>query len=486
MHGSHGPSGLHACEWRSVLTHFNQTSIEFCKTIAKLSYTIASKVVPHGNLTAYNACRLIPLDKNPGVRPIGIGEVLSRIIGKTITQCIKSDLKNLGKYFQLCLGQKCGIEYAIHSLRKEFEKPETEAILLIDAENAFNSLNGELALKNVEILCPALHHALANSYKHPSNFYVNNTVSTSTEGTTQGDPLAMAMYGIGIIPLIELLQKPNVAQKCYADDGSAAGDLKSLRALLDNLDMHGKAFGYNMKPSKCQLIVKENCRESAIKVFEGTNIKMVDGFRVHGSVIGTPSACDKYIESEIEKTATLTEKLSKIAKTSPQNAYSCYTKGVQNKLSFLTRTTPEAFKKVDETEKNVRPQLLPSITGKNHITDEDRNFFALPLRMGGLHLLSNTDFSKNYEWSRVICDPLENTDTEIAETEQTLINRNIKTEKQNITISKKAKITENCSSDNKLTKILASQKGASNWPSVLPLKNTISPSTNQSLKMHYI
>ena len=118
MHGSHGPSGLHACEWRSVLTHFNQTSIEFCKTIAKLSYTIASKVVPHGNLTAYNACRLIPLDKNPGVRPIGIGEVLSRIIGKTITQCIKSDLKNLRKYFQLCLGQKCGIEYAIHSLRK--------------------------------------------------------------------------------------------------------------------------------------------------------------------------------------------------------------------------------------------------------------------------------------------------------------------------------------------------------------------------------
>ena len=74
-----------------------------CKTIAKLSYTIASKVAP------MNSCRLIPLDKNPGVRPIGIGEVLRRIIGKTITQCIKSDLKNIGKNFQLCLGQKCGI-----------------------------------------------------------------------------------------------------------------------------------------------------------------------------------------------------------------------------------------------------------------------------------------------------------------------------------------------------------------------------------------
>ena len=153
-------------------------------------------------------------------------------------------------------------------MKKEFEKPETETILLIDAENAFNSLNRELALKNVETLCPALHHALANSSKNPSILYVNNPVLTSTEGTTQGDPLAMAFYGIGIIPLIELLQQPNVTQKWYADDGSAAGDLNSLRAKLDNLDVHGKAFGYNVKPSKCQLIVKENCRQSAIKVFK--------------------------------------------------------------------------------------------------------------------------------------------------------------------------------------------------------------------------
>ena len=76
----------------------------------------------------------------------------------------------------------------------------------------------------------------------------------------------MAMYGIGIIPLFELLQKLNITQKWYADDESAAGDLKNLRAILDNLDVHGNALGYNVKPSNCQIIVKENCRESAIKV----------------------------------------------------------------------------------------------------------------------------------------------------------------------------------------------------------------------------
>ena len=35
---------------------------------------------------------------------------------------------------------------------------------------------------------------------------------------------------------------------------------------------------------------------------------------------------------------------------------------------------------MDEIEINVRQQLLPSITGNNHNTDEDRNLFALPLR----------------------------------------------------------------------------------------------------------
>ena len=87
-----------------------------------------------------------------------------------------------------------------------------------------------------------------------------------------------------------------------------------------------KVFGYNVKPPKCQLNIKENRRESAIKVFEGTNITMPDGFRFLVLVLGTPSLCGKYMESECEKTTILTKNLSKIDKTPPQNAYSCYTK----------------------------------------------------------------------------------------------------------------------------------------------------------------
>ena len=45
------------------------------------------------DIEAYTACQLIPLEKSPcGVRPIGIGEVLRRIIGKAVVAEIKPEL----------------------------------------------------------------------------------------------------------------------------------------------------------------------------------------------------------------------------------------------------------------------------------------------------------------------------------------------------------------------------------------------------------
>ena len=49
-------------------------------------------------------CRLIPLDKNPGVRPTGVGEVLRRIIGKTISAMFKEEIKEAAGPLQVCAG----------------------------------------------------------------------------------------------------------------------------------------------------------------------------------------------------------------------------------------------------------------------------------------------------------------------------------------------------------------------------------------------
>ena len=50
---------------------------------------------------------------------------------------------------QLCAGQKAACEAGIHAMRGLLESEGTEAVILVDASNAFNSLNREAALRNV-------------------------------------------------------------------------------------------------------------------------------------------------------------------------------------------------------------------------------------------------------------------------------------------------------------------------------------------------
>ena len=42
-HGSHGPSGLDANEWRRILTTFKSSSTDLCKTIARLAVKVATE-----------------------------------------------------------------------------------------------------------------------------------------------------------------------------------------------------------------------------------------------------------------------------------------------------------------------------------------------------------------------------------------------------------------------------------------------------------
>ena len=73
--GSHRPSGVDALEWCRYLTAFGSRSEFFCRTIAKIAVKLETEEQDPMSLQGYNACRLIPLDKCLGIRPIGDGEV---------------------------------------------------------------------------------------------------------------------------------------------------------------------------------------------------------------------------------------------------------------------------------------------------------------------------------------------------------------------------------------------------------------------------
>ena len=83
----------------------------------------------------------------------------------------------------------------------------TEGVLLVDAENAFNRLNRAATIHNIKSLCPSLSTVLSNTYQDPVRMVIPGSGEIrSCEGTTQGDPLAMAMYALAVTPLISKLE----------------------------------------------------------------------------------------------------------------------------------------------------------------------------------------------------------------------------------------------------------------------------------------
>ena len=74
------------------------------------------------------------------------------------------DVEEACGHLQKCSGCPAGLEAAVHAMQQIFQEEDTEGILLVDAKKAFNSLNREVALHNVQYTCPALSPCLHNCY----------------------------------------------------------------------------------------------------------------------------------------------------------------------------------------------------------------------------------------------------------------------------------------------------------------------------------
>ena len=107
--------GIDVSGWRCLLSYFYKESTDLCEAIAMLGRCICQNFVDPDGLSAYTSYRLVPMDKCPGLRPIGIGEVVRRIIGKAILTVTSQDIQQVTGALQLCAGQQSGCELTIES-----------------------------------------------------------------------------------------------------------------------------------------------------------------------------------------------------------------------------------------------------------------------------------------------------------------------------------------------------------------------------------
>jgi hypothetical protein len=281
---------------------------------------------------------------------------------------------------QLCAGHEAGCETAIHAATLMFEDEGSEGVLLVDADNAFNRLNREATLWNIQYICPTLSTIVVNCYRTPARLFVMGGLELSScEGTTQVDPLAMAMYAIAISPLLSDLT--GLARHVwFADDAQAVGKICNLRAWWDVLLSNGPKYGYFPKPSKTKLVVKHTALELAQSFFLDSGIEVVSGARDLGSFIG--SGTTDFIEGKVDVWCSEILNLAKIAESEPHAAHAAFIHGVRHKWSFLQRTLPDMDQHLGKLESILRDKYIPSLLGRP-VSDSERELLALPASFGG-------------------------------------------------------------------------------------------------------
>ena len=169
--------------------------------------------------------RLIALDKQPGIRPVGVGETCRRLMAKCLLRVTGQEVKAACGTDELAGGVEAGIEDGIHAMRvlwEEHLQEEDWGFLLIDVRNMFNEENRTAILWPVRHEWPSGAQFAFNCYRHWATLVVRDTGDgsghffQSKEGVTQGDPLIMIAYEIGVLPLIRELwgAHPRVTQPC--------------------------------------------------------------------------------------------------------------------------------------------------------------------------------------------------------------------------------------------------------------------------------
>ena len=144
-----------------------------------------------------------------------------------------------------------------------FKEKSTEAVLLVYAANASNSINGKVFLHSIFILCSAISTFVINCCSTPAQLFVIAGIELrSNEGTTLGDTVSVAIYALGI-RLLKMMMIELVITKCddikmvaLADDFTAAAKLKSDLQWWTKLLEIGQKFVHFPVLTKSWLIVK--------------------------------------------------------------------------------------------------------------------------------------------------------------------------------------------------------------------------------------
>ena len=158
--------------------------------------------------------RLIALQKPAGgVRGIACGDIVRRLVARTIAQSMSAAVQAATSPFQCALTTKSGGECVAHAIQSLTDLNSQATVLTIDGISAYDSISRAAmldGLSNVnggDAVLPFVlqFHAQPSEY-HWMDDYGRNHVIHQGEGGEQGDALMPMLYSLGQHAALQAVQ----------------------------------------------------------------------------------------------------------------------------------------------------------------------------------------------------------------------------------------------------------------------------------------
>ncbi|KAL0210157.1 hypothetical protein P9112_010241 [Eukaryota sp. TZLM1-RC] len=246
------------------------------------------------------AARLIALVKPgngikpDGIRPIAVGESLSRLLASIVFDRVKDKASTFLNPHQFGIKTIDGASVAAIASDTFFNAEENNLIFNLDFKNAFNSVKREAIFEVIKSDFPELSK---------SDLIFNSFGLKSSSGVKQGDPLGPLLFCLAIHKTLNIIKQkyPSIKIVAYMDDISLIGSFDLLELVAQEIADSYENIGLHLNASKC-LLIGSSAQDLVINdsIVPFTNYSS-DAFKFLGCWLGNVPQIQNELQVILEK-----------------------------------------------------------------------------------------------------------------------------------------------------------------------------------------
>ena len=208
---------------------------------------------------------------------------------------------------QLGVCARGGCEANIHSTSQLMSStpPDQRWFLLLDFQNAFNSINRELMFEEIRHCIPSPSAWMEACYsQHLLQLHLDTIHSCCV--VQQSDSLGPLGFALTLHPVVERnkAEVPSLTLNAwFLNDGTLVGSPRDLSTAVHIIERDGPSLGLNLNRSKSLLFIPEEAEASLSPPFPNISITW-GGFTLLGCFVGPPSHFEELLRRRFAKVKT--------------------------------------------------------------------------------------------------------------------------------------------------------------------------------------